>query len=268
MIQTVIRRTVIAATLLLCHAANAHEAWLEPFSYHLDKSPRVTGNIRVGQLFRGNTQLYNPDKFERFEVFHNGKSKKVKGRLGDLPAMKFKLKEPGLHTFIYQSTGSVIHYPTWEKFVDFTNKEGLVWAQESHAERGLPNRNFSEVFIRYAKTLVDWKTSEGQDAVSGMPLEILALTNPYQDDTTDIEIQVLWQGAAYKKGQLTIFRKSKDFSTERTIAVLDTEGKARLPLAPGFSYLLNSVFMEPIPGKKKAPVWRSHWASMTFETRE
>ncbi len=268
MIHTAIRRTLIVATFLFCNVVNAHEAWLEPFDYHLEKSPRVSGNIRVGQLFRGNTQLYNPDNFERFEVFHNGKSTKVKGRLGDLPAIKFKLKQPGLHTFVYQSTGSVIHYPTWKKFVDFTNNEGLTWAQKSHIERGLPSENFSEVFVRYAKTLIDWKTSEGQDIASGMPFEILALSNPYQDNATEIEVQVLWQGSPYAKGQLTIFRKSKDSSAERTAVVLDSEGKARLPLNAGFSYLLNSVLIEPIPGKKKAPVWRSHWASMTFQTKE
>ena len=267
-IQTVVLRTIVAVILVFCSTVSAHEAWLEPFNYHLDKSPRLSGNIRVGEFFRGNTQLYNPDQFKRFEVFHKGESRKIKGRLGDLPAIKFKLKQPGLHTLIYQSTGNVIHYPTWEKFVDFTDKEGLTWVQQSHSDRGLPTKDFSEVFMRYAKTLIDWKTSEGEDVATGMPFEILALTNPYQDNPTVMEIQVLWQGSPYDKGQLTTFRKSGDAPAERTTVVLDNQGKARIPLEPGVSYLLNSVFMEPISGKKKAPVWRSHWASMTFQTKK
>jgi len=260
-----IYRVLCATLLLACQPAFAHEAWLEPFDYHLEKSSLVRGHIRAGQFFRGNTQLYNPDKFKRFEVMHNGKARKVKGRTGDLPAIKHKLKQPGLHTLVYQSSGEVIRYPTWEKFQNFSEKEGVSWAQQAHLDRGLPKENFSEIFVRYAKSLIDWKTSEGRDSNSGMPFEIIALSNPYEEGTSTIEVQVLWQNTPYSAGQLTIFSKAKDIETARSTVALDSEGKARLSVNSGFSYLLNCVLIEPIDGKKNTPVWRSHWASITFE---
>ncbi len=216
-------------------------------------------------MFSGSTQLYIKDKFKRFESIHQGKERKVKGRLGDLPAIKHTLRKKGLHTLVYQSTGSIISYPNWEKFQSFTTNEGVEWAQQAHLDRGLPKEDFKESFVRYAKSLVTWKGNQGSDSVTDMPFEIVALNNPYLDHVSTLKVKVLWQGQPYEDGQLTIFKKAKDIATERSILLLDERGTAEVPLTQGFSYLLNSVLMEPIDGGKNTPVWRSHWASMTFE---
>ncbi len=255
----------ILTLLVLPFSALAHEAWIEPFEYHLKKSPVVRGHLRVGQLFRGAAQLYNTDKFVRFESDDGTSFTKVKGRLGDLPAIKHKLKTPGLNALIYRSTGSVIDYPNWEKFRKFTEQEGVAWAQQAHRDRGLPEQGFSEIFIRYSKSLVSWKHAEGSDRPSGMPFEIVALSNPYLDNAGSLKVQVLWQGEPYRGGQLAVFRKQPQSETERNNVMLDDEGIVTIPIESGHSYLLNSVLMEPREGGKKAPVWTSHWASLTME---
>jgi len=256
---------MLAFVGILTTQAMSHEAWLQPYDFTLEKSPLLRGHIQVGQMLKGSAQLYNPDKFIRLESVQHGEVSPVKGRLGDLPAINHRLQKPGLHVMLYQSKGSVIHYDTWEKFTRFAIKEGVPWAPQAHMERGLPNQDFSETFFRYAKALVYWKHTEGKDARTAMPMEIVALDNPYAADKDQIRVEVLWQGKPYSNAQLTVFSKKADQATERSVVTLDQNGMATVDIAPGKRYLLNSVYLEPIEAKKNSPVWRSHWASMTFE---
>ena len=99
-----------------------------------------------------------------------------------------------------------------------------------------------------------------------MRFEIVALNNPYADPGAPLPIKVLLDGEPYRNAQVTVFEKPKDEKTVRTTTQTDDEGKAVIAVRPDTLYLLNSVFIEPVEARKNAPVWRSHWASMTFRS--
>lgn len=256
----------LAVVLISCLSLRvlAHEAWILPYDFNQNKSALIKAHIQVGQQFKGNSQLYNPDKFERLEVIRNGASTPVQGRTGDLPAIAHELIEPGMHVLLHQSTGNIISYGNWDKFVHFTEKEGVSWAQQEHLSRGYPREDFNEIFIRYAKALITWQNVDGRDTRSGMPFEIVALNNPYLDGGK-LRVEVLWKGAPYANAQLSVFSKKPGEKAVRTTLKTDTEGRVDVPVSRGTRYLLNSVQMEPLAYRHNSPLWRSHWASMTLQ---
>ena len=255
-----------ALVFLISMVASAHEAWIEPYNYQLEKPSMLSAHLRVGQMFRGNTLLYNPEKFERLEVLNEASSKPVKGRLGDLPAIRHRLTGPGLHILVFVSTGQRINYENWEKFENFARKEGVPWLLDAHRRRGLPESDFSETYYRHVKSLVMVGPAAGKDRALGLRHEIVLQENPYRRDHNGLSARVLWEGEAQAGVQLTVFRKDPEGETVREVAVTDAAGVASFDHHPGHRYLLNAVHALPVEKpEKNGPVWLTHWASTTFQ---
>ena len=72
-------------------SSNAHEFWIEPSQYQLNNFS-IKAHLRVGQQFQGMVLMYNPKGFKTFKILSGLKNKKekVKGILGDVPAMNIK----------------------------------------------------------------------------------------------------------------------------------------------------------------------------------
>ena len=71
--------------------SNAHEFWIEPSQYQLNDLS-IKAHLRVGQQFQGMVLMYNPKGFKTFKILSGIKNKKekIKGILGDVPAIKTK----------------------------------------------------------------------------------------------------------------------------------------------------------------------------------
>ena len=71
--------------------SNTHEFWIEPSQYQ-SKDSLITAHLRVGQEFQGMALMYNPKDFKSFKILSGTKNKKekVKGILGDVPAIETK----------------------------------------------------------------------------------------------------------------------------------------------------------------------------------
>ncbi len=68
--------------------ANAHEFWIEPTQYQLNDD-LINAHLRVGQEFQGMVLMYNPQDFKTFKILsgYKNKKEKIKGILGDVPAI-------------------------------------------------------------------------------------------------------------------------------------------------------------------------------------
>lgn len=242
-----------------------HEAWIQPFKYQQEHNPTLKADIMVGQMFKGHTQIYNDDRFVTLDIAKGRSREKIGGRLGDLPAIVHTLTTPGLHTIGYQSSGSTISYSNWQEFSAFLRKEGLEWVIEEHRSRGFPDQDFDEVFYRYAKSIVSWRSSQGNDVILGLPFEIVLLNNPYRSSSNTIGIEVLWNSKPHPNAQLAVFQKSMEGVVVRTDYKTDALGSVDISIAAGHQYLLNTVHMEPRKSDADKALWNSHWASITFE---
>lgn len=260
----------LAVYLLLAWSATAqaHEFWIEPQRFEIEPSQDVVADLRVGEYFKGNSQTYLPANFVLFKAIDPAGTRPVKGRLGDTPAVNLPARGSGLHVIVYQSTPSSVTYDDLDDFASFARKQGLGWAVDAHRRRGLESTDIKEAYTRYARTLVRVGDGAGRDRPVGMPLELVAITNPYTaSENEDITVRLLWRGEAHTGAQVTVFRKHSECRTSRTTLRTDAEGRAVVPRGPGGRLLVNAVQLtepgEGVPARMGA-VWASLWASLTF----
>lgn len=250
-------------------AALTHEFWISPSHYVVEPGGQIVANLRIGKNFEGSVNSYIPSEFSRFEILLAGSRQPVKGRLGDIPALTMQAVDEGLAVIVHETTPTELTYPKWEKFEGFANQKDLGWVLKAHNARGLPKRDFMEIYQRFAKSLIAVGSGRGQDAPVGMETEIVAEANPYTDDLTiGLPVRVLYKGEPRVDAQVEIFSKSPDSKVTVAVVRTDAEGRAIVPVKPKTEYLLDAVVMRPLEtdDATKKPAWESLWASITFKT--
>jgi hypothetical protein len=249
--------------------AHAHEFWIEPSYFKVAPGERIVADLRVGRYFKGDSQVLFPAKFVSFDIIDAAGSRPVSGRLGDIPAATVTTQRAGLHVLAYRSTHSSVIYEDFAKLENFARAEGVEWVIDEHRRRGLPETGIKEAYTRYAKTLVQVGDGAGEDRPLGLPLELVAETNPYTSQPgDDIDVHLLWRNESDAGTQIAIFRKFKGCGATRTAVRTDSEGRAAIPWGTGGRVLLNAVHviepgaetLEHVPGA----VWESFWASLAF----
>lgn len=253
--------------------ANAHEFWIEPARFTVVESDPIVADLRVGQYFKGDSQVLYPYKFVSFDVIDTAGSRPITGRLGDLPAVNIQTERPGLHVLAYRSTPSSVAYSDFEQFQSFARKHGAGWAIDEHLRRDLPMTDIKEAYTRYAKSLVQVGDGGGRDRAVGMPLELVAETNPYAGkEDADVAVRLLWRDQGYADAQITVFRKFVGCEATSTTVRTDAEGRVTIPVESGGRFLLNAVhMMEPSVETRQRirdVEWESLWASLTYELPE
>ncbi len=259
--------------------ASAHEMWLEPVDFEIAKGDKLLAHEKVGQNFKGNKYAYLDSSYEQLNITINGVTRSLKPRLGSLPAVQAVIDEEGLLVLYAITNRSKLTYKDRKIFDKFLEAEGLEWVVKAHKERGLPKIGFTEVYRRFPKSLVKVGKGLGQDKPMGLPLEWVALTNPYQVKDS-IKLQLLWQGKPFAGAKVNVFNRIRPETgkslTVRAGEVIQTEyytnekGILTLSLRQDSVYLINAVKMiqpEDRIRQEYGAVWESLWASMTFEVQ-
>lgn len=244
----------------------AHEFWIEPFRFQADPDKPLIANLRVGQNLKGDTLFYLPDAFNSFTITQGDMTRPVKSRTGDQPALMEAVGGEGLTILSYVSTDSTVTYEEPEKFASFLQHEGLEWVQAAHEKRGLPASGFSELYQRFAKALVQVGEGGGQDRALGLRFELVLEDNPYTGGQEAINARLLLEGKPHADARINVFRQHGD-DISMTPHTTDAQGRIRIARqdAQGM-YLLNAVHMlEPSAAGQQEAVWKSLWASITFE---
>ena len=141
---------------------NAHEFWIEPTQYQLNDD-LINSHLRVGQEFQGMVLMYNPQDFKIFKILSGSKNKKekIKGILGDVPAINITTNLDNLLIIYHETKDKYVDYKKFQKFEDFVNEKGYHHLINTHFEKGFPQSNFIESYRRYAKSLITLNGSEG-----------------------------------------------------------------------------------------------------------
>ncbi|MGR3616514.1 MAG: DUF4198 domain-containing protein [Paracoccaceae bacterium] len=242
-----------------CGPSCAHEFWIEPVKYQVPKGETLTADLRNGQNFAGAQHPFFDHQIRRAEV--NGQS--YRGRMGDLPA--FSVDEPaeGLTTIVIASQPGDVKYKSWDSFQTFLDEKDLQHAAETHRERGLPNQDFWERYLRHSKALIASGHGRGQDRRHGLFLEFVVMANPYATQADALPVQ-LWRGErVLADTQIGVFDRASDGSVTHLRLRSDASGMAEIPVSPGHSYLLDAVMIAPVNDDDRA-VWQTDWATLTF----
>ena len=237
----------------------------------VDPGAEVKADFRVGTEYEGNSYAFMGQRTRRHDVAFGGEVGPASARMGDRPAFSATAPDgDGLLVIIHATEDSVI---TWDDFADFESfvrHKDALWTLDRHAERGLERDGTSEVYSRYAKSLVAVGDGRGEDRDFGLLTEIVALENPYTGEMGDgIEVKVLYEGAPRPGAQVEIFEKADDGSVTITTVAADEGGRAVVPVVPGRRYQLDAVVLREIdPEANRGATWESLWANLTFEVPE
>ncbi len=248
--------------------ANAHEFWIEPTQYQLNDD-LINAHLRVGQEFQGMVLMYNPQDFKTFKILSGSKNKKekIKGILGDVPAINITTNLDNLLIIYHETKDKYVDYKKFQKFEDFVNEKGYQQLINTHIEKGFPESNFIESYRRYAKSLITLNGSEGKDKKTGLLFEIVLDQNPYKElNSNQISGTLYYKKKPLKKNLVTIFSKYKNTKLSIANTITDDKGKFTFDIEPGREYLLDSVVIYPLKAdpEKNEPIWHSDWASTTF----
>ena len=250
------------ALLLLLNAVDAHEFWMEPQQFRPAPGARVPVRLHVGQYFKGNSIPWLSDSYERFYYADARGTENLRGILGDDPAVTLAVRAPGRIWIVLRSVYYDLLYEKPGEFEEFLAKDGIAHLIPRGQRITLPVK---ETYSRCAKSLlVAGAAPAGSppDRAFGLPLELVAETDPYAGKAREFTVKLLYRGAALPGALVTAFHKAAP--DRRLEARTDAAGHARLALDRNGVWLLNAVHLFPANGKRGAR-WETMWASLTFE---
>lgn len=253
--------------------ALAHEFWIEPSSFTPKVGQRVDVALRVGEKFVGEPVQRKEERIERFvALVSKGASDQptehaIAGQEGDEPAGHFLVAHPGLIILTYDSNHSYIELEA-EKFDEYLAEKGLEAIRKQRAGRNESSGPAREMYSRCAKSLVHAtgeaadKPKLGRDRPVGMPLEIVALFDPYAEPgIREGRFRLLFEGRPLPDVKVTAqARGAKEIQVQRS----GKEGEVVFRLEHQGPWLIECTHMRTSPEPQKAD-YESLWASLTFE---
>ena len=267
---------IFAAALALgawAAVAQAHDFWIQPKSFSPTADTTVDLKLVIGHDKERTEYPRNITHIRAFLCFDpSGTMRDVPGEHGQI-AGQLPVKEPGLHMVVYASSWSPA-FQTPEKFAGYLKKEDLKEALVEHDKRmaalktagRTPPEKIREYFSRCAKSLlaVAGKTNGKHDREVGLPLEIVAETNPLVGGAgTSHKFRVLLNGKPLARARLAAYREQKPEAITETRT--DSEGRASLVLDEPGMWIVRCIRIEHVG--KPAVDWQSIWATLTFERK-
>jgi uncharacterized GH25 family protein len=256
---------VVLALAFSSTGAGAHDFWIEPDNFRPQAGEPVAMHLYVGQDFKGNSLPYLPDWIERY-VFIGPDSKEtpVSAIVGDDPAGKIPVADPGLYVIGYRSTRFTVDL-TLEKFEAYLMQEGLERILPLYRERSAGKTSVHETFSRCAKALISAGTPARpvSDRALGMRLELIAERNPYLPlERDELPVRLFYENKPLA-GALIIASNKAD-ATNKLKVRSDRNGRAVLTLTRPGVWLVTAVHIIVPPPDVKTD-WESFWASLSFE---
>lgn len=252
-----------ALCLLLAAPASAHEFWIEPETYRPAPGAKVPVRLVVGQYFKGESMPYLTQNFPRFFYADARGTETIRSILGDDPAATLAIRAPGRLWIVLRSGYFDLVYDKPGEFATFLAYEGITALVPPDQRGKIP---VTETYSRGAKSLLAVGKPEpgsAPDRAFGLPLELIAETDPYSGKAGEFRVRLLYQGAPLAGTQVTAFNKAvpgKRLAEVRT----DASGHAQLTLDRKGVWLVNAVHLIPAQ-KKSGAQWETLWASLTFE---
>lgn len=266
------RRARSAGAILACLVAVprllwAHDFWIEPETFRPQPGARVGLHLYVGQHFAGESIPYFPDRFERYVSVGPSGEQPIPGVLGDEPAGTITPVAPGFYVIGLRTRPEVVSFDTSEEFEQYLRMEGLERNLALHRQRYIPGKKVQESYFRCARSLIAAGPigDAAADRALGLPLELIALTNPYRTSQgTPLRLQLLYHGKPLAGALVMLSNKRQPLP--KLTARTDQDGIAQFDPRLSGTWLATSVHMVPAP-RFAAADWNSLWASLTFELR-
>lgn len=248
--------------VLAARPAIAHEFWIEPQQFRPTPGAKVPVRLHVGQYFKGNSIPWLSDNYESFSYADARGTEKIRSVLGDDPAATLTVRAPGRIWLVLRSAYFELTYDKPGEFEAFLAKEGIDHLVPRGQRGKLPVK---ETYSRCAKSLLlagPLPQGSAPDRAFGLPLELVAESDPYAAKAREFKVRLLYRGAPLPGALVTAFHKA--VPDRRVEARTDASGRARFALDRQGVWLLNAVHLLPA-SRKSGAQWETMWSSLTFE---
>ncbi len=253
----------LVLVLLYTLPAHAHEFWIDTPEFQVESGMPVIASLRNGEGFKGHGFVWFDRRIVRFDQYLGTTKSRVTGRAGDVPAINIPPQADGLLRLAHQSALQTITYREAKKFRSFVDHKDLSIAKDI-----APAFPLKEGYTRYVKALIAIGAGTGQDDITGLETEFVALANPYTDPLPNgLPVKLLYQGEPRANAQIEVFERLNPKTVTVFTLRTDADGTAHIPVKSGHSYLLDAVVLRK-PSAAFAEThdihWESLWAAMTF----
>lgn len=245
-------------------AAQAHDFWIEPSSFHPSVPSDLAVSLRVGQNFRGDPVPRDDRRIVKFVLSSAQGERAIAGLPGADPAGLARIDQAGLLLVAYRSHRTSITLEP-EKFEKYLAEEGLERILSIRKKRGEHEKPGREVYSRCAKSLIaaGEGSTPGFDRVLGLTLELVPEKNPQTLPAGGLmPVRLLLEGTPLEGALVMAMNRANP--SQRLSARSDPKGRASFRLGQKGVWMIKSVHMVPAPKDADAD-WESLWASLTFE---
>ncbi len=244
----------------------SHEFWIDPENYHLTNNEKVTANIFIGENFEGSPIPFTKEYFKISFLHAKDSKSKIKGRLGDIPALNIKKLSKGLNIIHIESVTKYIEYKELVKFEIFTREKGYPDLAQIHKENKYPD-NFFESYKRYAKSLISVDNFNGSDVDTNMELELIFLDNPLKNLKDSKRILLEYKNTKLPDHKVSIMSLKNGYFRKEYVRTNES-GYFNFFFKKDTEYLIESVVIIEGSNKKKDNYakWHSLWTSYTLKT--
>jgi uncharacterized GH25 family protein len=260
-----VNRLALAAACLLCaSAAQGHDFWIEPSTFHPAPSQTVAVGLRVGQDFIGDAVPHFSNAIASFSIRQAGHTETIEGADGINPAGFLRADGAATAVISYASNGADIELPAgpFEDYLRLYGVDAIIEQRSRRRERAKPGR---ERFYRYAKALLSGREpSEDVTEPLGLAYEIIADEDPTRR-LAPFRGHVLYDGKPLAGALVVALLQGQP--SVHLAARSDVQGGFSFALPRTGIWLIKSVHMVRASFFSSED-WDSLWASLTFEIRE
>lgn len=246
-------------------AASAHDLWLLPPTVAIPKKTAIV-EASVGMDFPLSVLAPDTERYPRkFVMAPDGTSAPLKsaGKRELLSLLEFTPTQAGVHVIAVETTPKILELEA-DRFNDYLVTDGLPHIFRLRSKEKTLNQPAKERYRKSPKALVTvGKDFAGPwDKPLGLPLEIVALQNPFERKIGDtLRIKVLFLKAPLPNANLGWHRPG-DGDTPAGYVRSDKNGEALIPIAATGLMTIRLTHMT----RPKMPdyEWESFWTTLTF----
>ena len=266
------RRSILTLALLAAAPAAAHDFWIHPAQFRLDRPGSTTLTLHVGHGGEHQRSQIRAGRIRRFSAMApDGEEHDLRAALhiGDDSDAAFGLTGEGAHVLVLETDDHAQSHLPASRYDAYLAEEGLTPVALVRAQANRSGAEGSETYRRAAKAIIQVGQGGDQGQASrplGLPLEIVPERSPYAlPRATNLPVRVLLHGRPLSGALLKLTDLDHDASPVATTRT-DAEGRAAFALPGSGVWQLNVVWSEPRPEGSETE-YETTFSSLTFGFR-
>lgn len=259
--KAIIFLAIITTGLLV----QAHEFWMQPRTFRYAPGETAILNFMVGENFVGEYWNLKKNRVIRLDHFTRQDSKSLLNEVNEETGrhLAVKLSTAGTHLVVMQSTSAFLELEA-EAFNDYLKEDGLDNVLDHRKRTHTLDKPSREFYARCAKVLLQagTTTDDTYRKVTGQPLEIIPVQNPYALNQGDeMSFRVLFEGKPSPFTLVKVWNRKNNNTILQNIYT-QKDGVITTRLGNTGSWMVSCVKL--VPSKEEGADWQSYWASLIF----